>query len=160
MLELNPEYITDANSENFDDKDVIASAPTRSDALKWLNEKFSEHLNIKLACNSDTTLDDFKEFAKIKIPHKSVIIYHDLNLKKPKEVPLKLDLKEYIDKSADWSTTSNAPYLFREIDGVVVKRPVEGNSVFADSPIIPKIYPNGNYGNSWTTEEPQKLFAP
>ena len=39
MLELNPEYITDANSENFDDKDVIASAPTRSDALKWLRDK-------------------------------------------------------------------------------------------------------------------------
>lgn len=39
MLELDPEYIADANSEKFDDTDVIASAPTRSDALKWLRDK-------------------------------------------------------------------------------------------------------------------------
>ena len=157
-------------STNGDKKDVVEQILPNYDlvhvtvskaveALKWLKVNCLEHLSIKLTCDSNTTLKDFKEFAQMKFPHKSMIVYHDLNTAHPKELPLQKELKDFLDKSASWDITSEEPYLYREIDGVIVKRPVEGFSIFTDDIAVPKIYPNGNYGNSWTTEEPQQLFT-
>ena len=44
-------------------------------------------------------------------------------------------------------------YLYTFLDGVRIKRCIKGKTNIIDEPLIPKLYPNGNYNKTWVNED-------
>ena len=51
----------------------------------------------------------------------------------------------------DWKR--NGSYMYAFYKGVRFKKCIPGETNIIDEPIIPKLYPNGNYNKTWCHEE-------
>lgn len=110
--------------------------------------KFNNKINIKLSGDEKLTLDKFSHFADYTqdFPRRSLSMYFKPNFE---ETCKDQELWTHLNKS-DWERQGS--YLYTFVDGVRVKRCIPGETNIIDEPLIPKLYPNGNYNKTWQHE--------
>lgn len=131
---------------------VRLTVDTPEEALKWADSKYINKLDIKFPCTEKTTLADFEKFAETTkdFPNRMMIVYND---KFRKEVKLQPDLAELLnDPSVNYEVAHHGFQKYGKINGVTIKRTIQENNNFADSEMIPRLYPNGNYNCTWENE--------
>lgn len=129
---------------NFDWVQVTCRSDKQIDYWR----KFKDKVNIKLAGDADLTLDKFKHFVEYTkdFPRRSLTMYFKPNFE---EVCKDKGLQDYLNKF-DWEEQGS--YLYTFVDGVRVKKCIPSKTNFIDEPLIPKLYPNGNYNKTWQNE--------
>lgn len=135
---------------NFDFIHITCDKPEQ--VHKWLMPKYLDKIGIKFPCTAKTTLKDFLEFAEATkdFPNKRAIVYNDMNRV---EIKLQPELAEYLsDSNVNYVIAPHGFHKFGEINGVTVKRIVEGQNIYEDTQLIPRLYPNGNYNCTWQNE--------
>ncbi len=131
---------------------VRLTVDTPEEALKWADSKFIDKLDIKFPCTEKTTLGDFERFAELTkdFPNRMMIVYND---KFRKEVTLQPDLAELLNSSkVNYKAAKHGFQKYGSINGVTIKRTIQEDNCFADTKMIPRLYPNGNYNCTWENE--------
>ena len=113
----------------------------------WLPWK--DKVNLKLACDEKLTLEDFENFAEntSDFARRSLTIYFKPDFE---ELCRDENMLNLLD-SLNWKRCGS--YLYSYIKGVRVKRCIKGVTNIIDEPLIPKLYPNGNYNKTWLHED-------
>ena len=123
------------------------------DAIRWANSEYLKHIDIKFPCTEKTSLAEFLKFAEITkdFPNKKMIVYNDLHRK---EIKIQPELAAVLDDPAvNYITAPHGFQKYAEINGVTIKRTIQEDNHFADSQLIPRLYPNGNYNCTWENEK-------
>lgn len=110
--------------------------------------KYKDKVNIKLPGDHTLTLEKFNSFVEETkdFARKSLTMYFTPDFKE-----LCTDSKMWeVLSAAEWERCGS--YLYTFINGVRVKRCIPGITNIADEPLIPKLYPNGNYNKTWFNE--------
>lgn len=131
---------------------VRLTVDTPEEALKWADSKLINKLEIKFPCTETTTLGDFERFAELTkdFPNRMMIVYND---KFRKEVTLQPDLAELLNSSnVNYEVSKHGFQKYGKINGITIKRTIQEDNHFADTKMIPRLYPNGNYNCTWENE--------
>lgn len=135
---------------NFDMVHITVDTP--EEAIKWANSEWLNRIDIKFPCTEKTSLADFLKFAEITkdFPNKKMIVYNDLHRK---EIKMQPELEALLDDpNVNYIVAPHGFQKYAEINGVTIKRTIEQDNYFADSQMIPRLYPNGNYNCTWENE--------
>lgn len=120
------------------------------DDEKTLNfwKEYSHKINIKVAIDLRTNIDNLQRWIRNTkgFYRRSVSVYFTPDWR---ECCADKHVQRYLD-SLWWEREGNYLYAFK--DGVRYKRCIPGASNVEDTPMIPKVYPNGNYNKTWTHE--------
>ena len=117
---------------------------------------YGKYINAKLSGDANFTMASFKHFMEVTgndFYRRSVTMYFKPDFEelcKDKEIWALLDTLE-------WTRISTYEYAFYE--GVRFKRCVHGQTNIMDEPLIPKLYPNGNYNKTWLNELPENYLG-
>ena len=135
---------------NFDMVHITCDTP--EEAIKWANSKYLDKIDIKFPCTQNTTLKDFLKFSEItkNFPNKKMIVYNDL---RRREVKIQPDLAALLDApDVEYLIAPHGFQRYANINGVTIKRTIQQDNPFANSQMIPRLYPNGNYNCTWENE--------
>lgn len=135
---------------NFDMVHITVDKP--EDAIKWADSEYLNRIDIKFPCTENTSLADFLRFAEITrdFPNKKMIVYNDLHRK---EIKMQSELAALLNKpDVHYIVAPHGFQKYAEVNGVIIKRTIQEDNHFADSQMIPRLYPNGNYNCTWENE--------
>lgn len=111
--------------------------------------KYPDKVNIKIAGDENFTLEKFEHFIEKtkQFKRKSLSMYFA-----PEKGSLCNDENVYkLLNNLDWKRLGSYEYTFYE--GVRIKQYIPGETNIIDEPMIPKLYPNGNYNKNWYNEK-------
>lgn len=114
---------------------------------KWAD--WTHNVNLKFVGDERMTLTRFLKlsgYSKL-FDRRSMSMYFT---PKFEELCTDKDLWNVLDKLA-WERQGSYWYAF--LDGVRIKKCVKGETNIIDEPLIPKLYPNGNYNKTWQNED-------
>lgn len=122
---------------------------THSDKETDFWRQYGNKINIKLAGDKSLTmekLNHFMEYTEGDFYRRSVSMYFT-----PEFEELCIDERvwRFLD-TLNWYRNGSYRYAF--YDGVRFKKCIPGETNVIDEPIIPKLYPNGNYNKTWDNE--------
>ncbi len=135
---------------NFDMVHITVDKP--EDAIKWADSEYLNRIDIKYPCTEKTSLEDFLRFVNITkdFPNKKMIVYNDLHRK---EIKMQPELAALLDGSdVKYTVAPHGFQKYADVYGVTIKRTIQEDNHFADSQMIPRLYPNGNYNCTWENE--------
>lgn len=113
----------------------------------WL--RYKEKTNLKWMGDDAFNINTLKWFEEISKPfgRRSIVMYFTPDFK---ELCQDKEVWNFLD-SLEWETLSTYQYAYH--NGVRYKKCIHGVTNIADEPLIPKLYPNGNYNKSWLNED-------
>ena len=120
-----------------------------NDAQIMYWKEFKDNINIKLPGDERLNLQSFKHFIDMTrdFGRKSLSMYFKPNFE---SVCKDIEFNEFLD-SLKWERFGS--YLYTFYDGVRIKKCISGVTNIEEEPLIPKLYPNGNYNKTWQNEE-------
>lgn len=111
--------------------------------------QWSDKVNIKLAGDSELTMESLEHFVEYTegFFRRSISMYFT-----PDFYELCEDKKIWkLLETLEWQR--NGSYMYTFYKGVRIKKCVHGETNIVDEPTVPKVYPNGNYNKTWCDEE-------
>ena len=106
-------------------------------------------INLKICGDKNLTMESLNHFISYTndFVRRSVTMYFDVNFN---ELCTDKDVWKLLD-TLDWKR--NGSYYYSFYKNVRFKKCVKGETNIIDEPIVPKLYPNGNYNKNWANED-------
>jgi organic radical activating enzyme len=113
-------------------------------------KKYHSKINLKLSGDKTLTMDRLKWFIHNSedFERRSVSMYFTPDFKELCEDP---EIWRFLSSPFhDWNRNGSYDYMF--CNGIRFKKCIPGKTNIIDEPTVPKLYPNGNYNQTWSNE--------